>query len=99
MVLYHSTTDSLRVGNLLLPPVSTGVKREHWRTKYEDVVFLTDSMRAARMYAKKAAAKYGGNPVVLVCEPIGFLFCTKNAEYTTPKAKVTDRIRVTEKTM
>ncbi len=85
---YHGTTDLFEIGKVLLPPVITDNKREHWRTKYNDKVFFTSSMLSASMYAKKACKKYGGNPVVYIVKPIGQFFNTINTEYIADKALV-----------
>jgi len=87
-VFYHGTTDALAVGKLLLPAITTGCKREHWRKKYEDKVFFTTSLCSATKFAKKACAKYGGSPVIYIVRPIGQYFNTINGEYIADKAAV-----------
>lgn len=91
MVFYHGTTDSLKVDRLLLPPIITGILREDWRVKYIDKVFVTNSMRSAIMYSKKASKKYGGNPVVYIVKPIGDCFKSIDTEYITDKALILRR--------
>ncbi len=91
MVLYHGTSTALPIGNMLLPPVETEVKREHWRQKDINVVFLAQTFGAAAAYAWKAVRKYGGLPVVLACKPLGLLARNHNGEYTAEKAAVISR--------
>lgn len=71
---YHGTSDTLKIGKVLLPPVITDNQRESWRKKYLDKVFFTSSLLSAEMYAKKACKKYGGSPVVYIVRPIGQFF-------------------------
>lgn len=85
---YHGTSDTLKIGKVLLPPVITDNQRENWRKKYLDKVFFTSSLLSAEMYAKKACKKYGGNPVVYIVRPIGQFFNTVNNEYIADKALV-----------
>lgn len=87
-MFYHGTTDALQIRAVLLPPMIHGNKREEWRTKYTDVVFFTTSKLSARMYAKKACKKFGGNPVVYVVRPKGQWFNTVNNEYIARKARI-----------
>ena len=86
--LYHGSTSALPITTTLLPACETGIKREDWRRKYTDCVFLTSSLKSAEMYAKKASAKYGGNPVVYEAKPIGQLIHISGTEYTANKAKI-----------
>lgn len=87
-MFYHGTTDCFDVGGYLLSPIETGNKREEWRCKHTDKVFFTSSLVSARMYAKKACNKYGGNPIVYGVLPIGEYYNTVNNEYVADKAKV-----------
>ena len=87
-IFYHGTSDSLRIRKILLPPITTNRKREHWREKYEDKVFFTSSLVSARRFAKKACDKYGGNPIIYIVRPIGQCFNTINGEYISDKAVV-----------
>ena len=87
-VFYHGTTDSLKIHNILLPPIITSKKREGCRKKYEDKVFFTTSLVSARKFAKKACIKYGGNPIVYVVRPIGWYFNTVHGEYVADKAAI-----------
>lgn len=48
----------------LLAPIDTGVFREDFRTKHQNVVFATNSLKSAWSYAYKAKNKFGGSPVV-----------------------------------
>lgn len=62
--------------------------REDWRHKYIDKVFSTNSLKSAKMYAKKACAKYGGTPVVYIVEPIGNVLYGINHECISDKALI-----------
>ena len=85
---YHGTSDSLKINKILLPPIITNCKREHWRNKYEDKVFFTTSLSTARKFAKKACDRYGGNPIIYIVRPIGQYFNTINGEYISDKAAI-----------
>jgi len=81
MVFYHGTTDIIPIeDNILLPANITGIQRES-RLKHIDVVFLTNSKCSAKKFASKACFKYGGNPVVYECEPIGDVYHINTNEY------------------
>ena len=88
---YHGTTDLFKINNVLLPPSITNNKREEWRKKYVDKVFLTDSLLSASMYAKKACKKYGGTPIIYIVKPIGQYFNTVNTEYIADKALIVNK--------
>ena len=68
MTYYHGTS----VSGLeeILPPAETNNLREDFRTGYLDCVFVTPLRKSAEMYAKKCAAKVGGEPVVYEVEPV-----------------------------
>ena len=85
---YHGTSDNLKIGNILLPPCNTGNLREEWRKKLTNKVFFTTSLMSARMYAKKAAARYGGNPIVYEVKPIGDIWNPNTNEYVADRAKI-----------
>lgn len=85
---YHGTSNTLKIGKVLLPPVITSNQREDRRKKYLDKVFFTSSLMSAEMYAKKACKKYGGSPVIYIVRPIGQFFNTVNNEYIADKALV-----------
>ena len=91
MILLHGTSDAVHVGRELLPPVYTGVQRENWRKKDTDVIFLTQSSRAAVMYAWKAVQRFGGNPVVLTCDTVGMVYQNHNGDFCAFRAKVLSR--------
>lgn len=91
MTFYHGTSDALPIKNMILPPAQTKVKREDWRKNLADMVFITSSLKSAEMYAKKAAEKYGGNPVVCEVAPVGWLHQIKGEDYIAPCAKVIKR--------
>ena len=90
LVFYHGTTNVLNVGKVLLPPLYTGNLREDWRKNNQDVVYMTTSLSSAIQYAKKACAKYGGEPVIYKVNPIGGFYCRMNQEYITEKAKIVE---------
>jgi hypothetical protein len=66
---YHGTSTTLDFYDLQ-PSVVSGVLREE-RSRNLDVVFLTRSKVSAEFYAKKACAKFGGEPVVYLAIPQG----------------------------
>ena len=86
MIFYHGTSNTLQIDKTLLPPYKTSVQREEWRNKFNDKVFITNSVKSAIMYAKKACQKYGGKPVVYQVEPQGYTENINNAEYICDKA-------------
>ena len=68
MTFYHGTSiPNLKV---ILPPIETSVLREDFRKKLLDCVFVTPSRLSAANYAKKCAAKLGGEPIVYEVRPI-----------------------------
>ena len=68
MTYYHGTSiPNLKV---ILPPIETKVLREDFRKKFMDCVFVTPSRLSAANYAKKCAAKFGGQPVVYEVRPV-----------------------------
>ncbi|MBQ6907422.1 MAG: hypothetical protein IJQ28_03500 [Clostridia bacterium] len=85
---YHGTSSILPIKKYILPPVYTQNKREHWRKKYIDKVFFTDSILSAYKFAQKACDKYGGTPIVYEVKPVGQWFNTINTEYIADKALV-----------
>ena len=68
MTFYHGTS----VSGLkeILPPTETNILREDFRHKYLDCVFVTPLKKSAEDYARKCAAKLGGQPVVYEVEPV-----------------------------
>lgn len=91
-VFFHGTSSALPIGKWILPPVYTYNKREHWRVKYTDKVFFTNSILSAQKFAKKACDKYGGKPVIYKVKPIGQWFNTINTEYIADKALVIGKL-------
>lgn len=72
MTYYHGTSISgLKV---ILPPIKTRVLREDFRKKLLDCVFVMSSRESAERYARKSAAKLGGEPVVYILKKLGFCF-------------------------
>ena len=69
MKYYHGTSTACGVKKIILPPTYTNNLREDFRKKYQDCVFLTISLRSAEGYAKKASARFGGNPIVYRAKP------------------------------
>lgn len=55
---------------------------------YADKVFSTDSIKSAKMYAKKACEKYGGKSIVYIVEPIGNIIYNINHECMSDKALI-----------
>ena len=68
MTFYHGT--SIHGLTEILPPIETNMLREDFRQGYRDCVFITPLRKSAEMYAKKCAAKFGGQPVVYEVEPV-----------------------------
>lgn len=87
-VFYHGTTDLLKIRRVLLPPTVTGWMREDWRRKYNDKVFFTTNLGTAQKFAKKACAKFGGNPIVYIVRPIGGYLPTIEGEFISDRALV-----------
>lgn len=87
MNYYHGTTSIW--GNLtrILPPDSTGIERELRSRKRTDMVYITPSALSAANYAKKAAEKFGGVPVLYQVEPHGLIYGGNN-EYLAHYAEV-----------
>lgn len=85
---YHGTSDALQIEDMILPAAFTGRLREEWRMKLVDKVFLTNSVRSAKQYAKKAAAKFGGEPIVYLVKPIGELWELGQSEFVADAAEI-----------
>ena len=68
MTFYHGTS----VSGLkeILPPTETNILREDFRQGYRDCVFVTPIRKSAETYARKCAAKFGGDPVVYEVKPV-----------------------------
>ena len=68
---FHGTSDvlGLQPGHKLQPPSETGKIQERGRKKALDRVFLTADPGSARIYAGRAAAVFGGKPVVYRVKP------------------------------
>jgi hypothetical protein len=66
---YHGTSTNLPIQKTILPPSQTQVLREDFRKNKHDLVFLTTSKLSALRYAIKAAARFGGKPVVYSVKP------------------------------
>ena len=87
-IFYHGTSTNIKIDGFILPPVITYNQREDFREKYVDKVFITDSIKSAKMYAKKACEKYGGKPIVYIVEPIGNIIYGINHECMSDKALI-----------
>ena len=68
MIYYHGT--SIAGLTEILPPTETNILREDFRKKFRDCVFVTPIRKSAEMYARKCAAKFGGNPIVYEVKPV-----------------------------
>lgn len=93
MKFYHGTTTALHIEKEIIPPVESGVLREEWRKKLTTKVFFTTSTMSAYKFAKKAATKYGGEPIVYEVEPIGDVWHINTNEYIADKAKIIKEIQ------
>jgi hypothetical protein len=68
MTYYHGTSVSGLTE--ILPPTETNNLREDFRHSFLDCVFVTPLKKSAEAYARKCAAKFGGQPVVYEVEPV-----------------------------
>ena len=68
MTFYHGTSVSGLTE--ILPPTETNILREDFRKKLLDRVFCTPLRKSAEMYARKCAAKLGGEPIVYEVKPV-----------------------------
>ena len=68
MTYYHGTSVSGLTE--ILPPTETNNLREDFRTGFLDCVFVTPLRKSAETYARKCAAKFGGDPIVYEVEPV-----------------------------
>ena len=87
MTFYHGTTDMFEI-DMIKPAQETNNLREEWRKKLTNKVFFTPSFLSAQKYAKKAAQKYGGNPIVYIVKPIGDVWHINTNEYVADRAKI-----------
>lgn len=85
---YHGTSTALNLGHVLLPANKTNVLREDFRTKLRNVVFITTSKVSAERYAKKAAQRFGGKPIVYTVKPDFASLIQNGTEWTTEKAYI-----------
>ena len=90
MIFYHGTTTNfnLKQGDFLLPAIITGNLREEWRKKYKDKVFFTNSLLSAQKFAKKAASKYGGEPIIYIVKPSIPYYHINTNEFIADRAKI-----------
>lgn len=72
---YHGTSTAVGINFRLLPPAMTGVLEEVGRKKALDRVFFTADRRSADIYAGRAVARFGGQPVVYRVIPAGAVEC------------------------
>ena len=68
MIYYHGT--SIAGLDVILPPSETNILREDFRRKFLDYVFITPLKKSAETYARKCAAKLGGQPIVYEVTPV-----------------------------
>ena len=93
MIFYHGTTTvfNLMKGDTLLPAIITGNLREDWRKKHIDKVFFTNSLLSAEKFAKKAANKYGGKPIVFIVKPEPPYYHINTNEFIADRAIIIDK--------
>ena len=91
MNFYHGTSDALSIKHTILPCATTLVKRENFRVKFTDKVFVTNSICSAEKYSKKACDKFGGAPVIYKVKPIA-VECLNGCEYICEKAMVVSKV-------
>ena len=65
MRAYHGTIRENIATGAILPPTQTGIIQEEGRKKRLDCVFATPNEGLARVYAGRAARRFGGEPVVV----------------------------------
>ena len=87
MELYHGTSSMFGELTEILPSTETNILREEFRNKLTDCVFLTNSLISAYKYAQKCCDKFGGNPVIYLCEP-NEIISQKETEFICDYAKV-----------
>lgn len=70
---YHGTSDAVVPDGSyrLEPPASTGKIQEEGRKKNLDRVFFTRDINSAKIYAGRAANRFGGKPKVVRAIPMG----------------------------
>ena len=73
-LFYNGTPTALKIDQIILSAVSTEILSEERGSKIIDKVFLTNSLRSAKQYARKAITKFGGIPIVYIANPIGDLW-------------------------
>ena len=88
MTFYHGTSGTFGILTRILPPDLTGIERELRNKKRTDMVYISTSALSAANYAKKAASKFGGKPILYIVAPIGNHFPLTNGEWLTESAKV-----------
>ena len=84
---YHGTSDIFPI-SFIYPAIETGNLREEWRKSFIDKVFMTNSIFSAERYAKKAATKFGGNPIVYIVHPIGDVWQVNATEFVANAAEI-----------
>ena len=94
MTFYHGTSDVFEMKEIL-PAMETGKLMEDWRKKWTNKVCFTNSLLSAEKFAKKAALKYGGNPVVYEVMPVGEMWHVNTNEYVADKARILGRVSTT----
>ena len=91
MTFYHGTSVSWL--KEILPPTETNILREDFRHKFLDCVFVTQLRKSAETYARKCAAKFGGDPVVYEVKPVNPININ-TAQYICDKAFVVSSYKV-----
>ena len=92
ITFYHGTSTALKIKRYILPSDQTGCLREEFRKKMRDRVFLTNSLVSAQKYARKAAEKYGGEPVVYEAKPVGYISQVNKTEFVCETARKVSEI-------
>lgn len=96
---YHGTSTALEINDTILPSNITGILREDFRENNRDVVYITTSLLSARKFAGKAAEKYGGNPIIYLVKPCGWVAERIPNEYICESAKVIKEVKMPWPTM
>lgn len=94
MTFYHGTTTAFGRLFHIMPPDKTGIEREIRAKKITNMVYITPSALSAANYAKKAAAKFSGEPIIYKVVPQGNLLYLNNNEWVADSAHVVGREQV-----
>jgi len=71
-IVFHGTTTAhgLDIGDSIIPAGKSGNSTEQQRKKNNDIIFLSDSKKYARIYSGRARRIWGGRSVVYTVVPL-----------------------------